>query len=238
MVWLFPASGYPESTCFYGRAGVPGAQSGLFLHAVLSREFQRLVFLLAFGASGAADAVFSRAFRTLDLAPSRGGPGAARGGDSRRGSGPFSDCTVTPGGPGVQEHRTTVKMHVIEAPSVLPWGPLFPPGTTGRSARPPGSAFYGFGADFVRTWPESRRWTPLSPSGKNRSPRTPGGSGAPVRAAGPRFRRFRMRFPVAVGMSGGPETGLPGRRGGLGRSWVAPGRSWAGPRRSGTGRCG
>ena len=112
---------------------------------------------------------------------------------------------------------------------MLPWGALFSPGTTGRSERPPGSALYGFGADFVRTWPESRRGTPLSPSGKNRSPRTPGGSGAPVRAAGPRFRRFRMRFPVAVGMRGGPETGLPGRGGGLGRSWVAPGRSWAGP---------
>ena len=87
--WPHPASGNPGSTCFYGPAGVPGAQSAVFLRAAEAREFQKHVFLLASGASGAPDAVFSRAFGTLDLAPSRGGPGGARGDLRRRPGGPW-----------------------------------------------------------------------------------------------------------------------------------------------------
>ena len=61
--------------------------------------------------------------RTTGGSPARARPVHA----SRRGGGSFSRCTVERWEAGAQEHQTTVKMHVIEAPSVLPWGPLFSP---------------------------------------------------------------------------------------------------------------
>ena len=229
-VWPYPASGSPGSTCFYGWAGVPGAQSAVFLHAVETREFQRHVFLIAFGTSGAPRAVFSRAFWTLDLAPSRGGPGAARGGDSRRGSGPFSDCTVKHGAPGAQEHRTTVKMHVIEAPSVLPWGPLFSPRDYRALRAPPRIG-------VVRVWGRFRAnlagiapWDAPQSVGEEsvptdswgvRSPRPCGR--APFSAISHAFSRCGWHARGSRNRPPGPWRG-PGPL--LGRSWPFLGRSW------------
>ena len=71
--WPHSASGNPGSTCFYGWAGVPGAQSAVFSRAAEARAFQKHVFLLASGASGAPDAVFSRLLSASLGVPDPGG---------------------------------------------------------------------------------------------------------------------------------------------------------------------
>ena len=89
--WPISPSGNPKSTCFYGPAGVRGAQSALFLRVAEIPEFRGHVFLRASGAPGAPNAVFSRPF----LAPARPpGSGAARG---RPGGHPFPDVRENAG---------------------------------------------------------------------------------------------------------------------------------------------
>ena len=96
-VWPYSASGNPGSTCFYGRAGVPGAQSAVFSRAAEAREFQKHVFLLASGASGAPDAVFSRLLSASLGVPGSGGvPGPPEGAPG----GPFPDVRENAGPPG------------------------------------------------------------------------------------------------------------------------------------------
>ena len=60
--WQVPWSGNQKTACFYGWAGVPGAQSAVFSRAAEAREFQKLTFqiLCKFTGSTPSDAALLR----------------------------------------------------------------------------------------------------------------------------------------------------------------------------------
>ena len=109
------------------------------------------------------------------------------------------------------------------------WGRIFPGGTPGRAIRAPGPPICGFGARSGGTWPDPRRGTPRSPSGRNFAPRAQGRSGRPVRAPGGRIRPESTCFPVEPGRlrdpekpHSGPAPGAPGAAGSERATQAAP----------------